>query len=47
MDEGFGELVAGLRAMGLYDRTLIVFVSDHGEELGEHGRVGRARPQPV
>jgi hypothetical protein len=40
MDEGFGDLVAGLRTMGLYDRTLIVFVSDHGEELGEHGRVG-------
>ncbi len=33
----FGELVAWLKAKGIYDRALIVFTSDHGEEFGDHG----------
>jgi arylsulfatase A-like enzyme len=40
MDDGFGELLSFLKEQGLYDRTMIVFTSDHGEEFGEHGRVG-------
>jgi choline-sulfatase len=36
-DAAFGRLVAALRARGLYDSLLLVFVSDHGEELLEHG----------
>ena len=40
MDDGFGALVDYLRERGLYDRTLIVFTSDHGEEFNEHGTVG-------
>lgn len=36
-DEQLGELIAGLEQRGLYDETLIVVVSDHGEEFGEHG----------
>ncbi|HQQ76781.1 MAG TPA: sulfatase-like hydrolase/transferase [Thermoanaerobaculia bacterium] len=32
-----GGLVAFLKARGLYDRAVIVFLSDHGEGLGEHG----------
>lgn len=39
-DEAFGHLLAALRERGLYDDTLIVFVSDHGEELGERGGLG-------
>ncbi len=39
-DAGFGRFVAYLREAGLYDNTLIVFTSDHGEEFGEHGVVG-------
>ncbi|HEU5321013.1 MAG TPA: cation:dicarboxylase symporter family transporter, partial [Methylomirabilota bacterium] len=39
-DEAFGQLLAALRERGLYDDTLIVFVSDHGEELGERGGLG-------
>ena len=31
-----GQLVDRLKALGLYDRTLIVFTSDHGDEFGEH-----------
>lgn len=32
-----GELLATLKAQGLYDDALIVFTSDHGEALWEHG----------
>ncbi len=31
-----GPLIATLKDMGLYDRTLIVFTSDHGEEFFDH-----------
>ncbi len=32
-----GGLLDDLRRLGLYDRSLIAIVSDHGEGLGEHG----------
>ena len=35
VDESLGELVAGLQARRLWERTALVFTSDHGEELGE------------
>ena len=35
-DLHIGRLVDDLKARGLYDRTLIVVVGDHGEGLGEH-----------
>jgi arylsulfatase A-like enzyme/Flp pilus assembly protein TadD len=37
VDSQVDRLSSELRAKGLYDRTLIVFTSDHGEGLGEHG----------
>jgi arylsulfatase A-like enzyme len=39
-DRRVGELVGHLRQAGLYDRTLLVVTSDHGEELGERGPAG-------
>lgn len=36
-DRVVGELLAALDRLGLYDRTLIVLLSDHGEGLGAHG----------
>ena len=36
-DELVGRLVGGLRESGVFDQTLIVITSDHGEALGEHG----------
>jgi len=39
-DRQIGRLLEGLRTRGLLDDTLIVFVSDHGEGLGDHGLVG-------
>lgn len=40
VDDGFSYLLAALKERDLYDETLIVFTSDHGEEFGEHGIVG-------
>jgi len=37
MDESFGLLTRYLKEKKLYDNTLIIFTSDHGEEFGEHG----------
>jgi choline-sulfatase len=36
-DHELGRLIAWLKQNHLYDRSLIVFLSDHGESLGEHG----------
>jgi arylsulfatase A-like enzyme len=36
-DAQFGEFVALLRSLGLYDNSLVVVLSDHGEEFAEHG----------
>ena len=36
-DDVVGALLDELRSLGLYDRALIVFLSDHGEDLGDHG----------
>lgn len=36
VDDQFGRIVAHLKKTGDYDRTLIVFTSDHGEMLGNH-----------
>jgi arylsulfatase A-like enzyme len=35
-DRWFGAFVQELRARDLYDRSLIIFTSDHGEEFAEH-----------
>lgn len=34
-DEHIGRLFAGMKDMGLYDKALIIFTADHGEELAE------------
>jgi arylsulfatase A-like enzyme/tetratricopeptide (TPR) repeat protein len=36
-DDVVGRLLSFLKERGLYDRALVVFVSDHGEGLGDHG----------
>jgi arylsulfatase A-like enzyme/Flp pilus assembly protein TadD len=36
-DHELGRVIAWLKHNHFYDRTLIVFLSDHGESLGEHG----------
>jgi arylsulfatase A-like enzyme/Tfp pilus assembly protein PilF len=36
-DHELGRLIAWLKSNHLYERTLIVLLSDHGESLGDHG----------
>src|SRR5262245_37641685 len=36
-DEIVGAFLKGLKERGIYDRALIVFLSDHGEGLNDHG----------
>src|SRR5438105_1676731 len=36
-DHELGRLLTWLKGNQLYGRTLIIFLSDHGESLGEHG----------
>ncbi len=37
MDVMIGQIMTALRANGLEDNTLVVYMSDHGEQVGEHG----------
>ena len=36
-DREFGRFIRELKQRGLYDRALILFVADHGEEFQDHG----------
>ena len=36
-DHCIGQVIDKLKGLGLYDSTLIILTSDHGEMLGEHG----------
>jgi choline-sulfatase len=36
-DGELGRVITFLKQRGLYDRTMIILASDHGESLGEHG----------
>lgn len=40
MDDVLGEFLAWLDTEGLAAESLVAVTSDHGEELGEHGRIG-------
>lgn len=44
MDDAIGRIVEELRAKGELDRTVIVFTSDNGFYLGEHGLTGKWFP---
>lgn len=38
VDYAIGDLFNFLKEQGLYDKSMIIIVADHGEALGEHGR---------
>ena len=37
IDEGVGRIMQTLNQLGIEDNTLVVFTSDHGDMMGEHG----------
>ena len=40
MDQEFGKLLAALDRANLANNTIVVFTSDHGEQIGSHGLEG-------
>jgi len=44
IDRWLGLYIEALRQRGELDNTLVVFSSDHGEMLGDHGRWGKSLP---
>jgi arylsulfatase A-like enzyme len=40
MDDNVGEVIEGLKSLGVYDDALVVLTSDHGEEFWDHGHFG-------
>ncbi len=42
VDDNLGRLFAYLRGLGVWEETLIVFTSDHGEQMGDHWMYGKA-----
>jgi arylsulfatase A-like enzyme len=41
IDYEVGEILGSLRRQGLLENTLIIFSSDHGDYLGDHGLIGK------
>ena len=41
IDDCVGKMLDALREKGILDNTIVVFTSDHGEYLGEHGLMGK------
>ena len=44
VDACVGRILDTLERQGLADNTLVIFTSDHGEYIGDHGRVGKGMP---
>lgn len=46
VDRWVGKIFDAIERKGLMSDTMVVYLSDHGEPLGEHGMVMKARPWP-
>ena len=42
MDGAFGQFIQFLKSRGLYDNSIVIVTSDHGDSYGEFGRFGHA-----
>jgi len=42
IDAAFGSFISFLKDRGLYDNSIIILTSDHGDSYGEYGRYGHA-----
>jgi hypothetical protein len=43
VDDALARLFAALDELDLWKNTIVIVTSDHGEEFGEHGRIGHER----
>ena len=41
VDDNLGRLFAALKTSGAWENTLIIFTSDHGEQMGDHWLIGK------
>ena len=46
VDKWIGIFFENLKNLGLWENSLIILLSDHGEPLGEHGIIRKVRPWP-
>lgn len=44
VDHSIGKIIDAVDRLGLRDNTLILFLSDHGDYLGDHGMYGKGLP---
>ena len=44
VDGAIGDIMVKLKELGMDDNTIVVFISDHGFSLGEHGIMGKWFP---
>jgi arylsulfatase A-like enzyme len=44
VDEQLGRVLDALRALGMWDDTMVVVTSDHGEQLGDQSTLGKGGP---
>lgn len=42
VDRGIGRILRALEATGQSDQTVVVFTSDHGDQMGSHGMLGKS-----
>lgn len=45
-DQAIGDLLDKMKELGIFENSIIVFTSDHGEMMGSHGRPPRMKQQP-
>ncbi len=46
VDRWLGHLFETIERLGLYENTAVLFLSDHGHYIGDHGRVGKSGDGP-
>lgn len=44
VDEQFGRIIESLEKEGLEENTIVIFTSDHGDNLGKHGQISKTNP---
>lgn len=44
LDDQIGKIVAFLKERGIWDNTILVFTTDHGDMMGDHGLIAKGSP---